>query len=162
MDTNHEQVIIKPAIKDCNTHTTAIYIDLDDMTTLDELNEEQLAKLSFHIGKLVSSKLKEDSLKLTYEKTLQSLTEVDPLQYLQNRNIILGNFLLGIKDSNIRELSLNNRFIMCKTVESVMNLAAPHLLLPLHFRESVVLYSLTGSKIALALMAVCDVSRGSQ
>ena len=42
---------------------------------------------------------------------------------------------------------------MCKTVESVMNLSAPHLLLPLHFRESVVLYSLTGSKIALALMA---------
>ena len=70
MDTNHEQVIIKPAIKDCNTQTTGIYIDLDDMTTLDELNEEQLAKLSFHIGKLVSLKLKEDSLKLTYEKTL--------------------------------------------------------------------------------------------
>ena len=41
---------------------------------------------------------------------------------------------------------------LCKTVESVLNLSAVNLTLPVHFRESVLLYTLTGSKLALRIL----------
>ena len=41
---------------------------------------------------------------------------------------------------------------MCKTVESVLNLSAVNLTLPAHFRESVILYIFTGSRLALKMM----------
>ena len=44
-------------------------------------------------------------------------------------------------------------YTMCKTVESILNLTAPNLLLPLHFRESLVLYSITGSRLAIGTLS---------
>lgn len=41
---------------------------------------------------------------------------------------------------------------MYKSVESVLNLSAVNLTLPVHFRESVLLYTLTGSKLALTIL----------
>ena len=38
---------------------------------------------------------------------------------------------------------------LCKTVETMANLSAPRLLMPLNFREPVLLYSLTGCRLAL-------------
>ena len=42
---------------------------------------------------------------------------------------------------------------MYKTLESILNLSAGHVLLPMHFIDSVILYSLTGSRTGLSLLA---------
>ncbi|KAK2149222.1 hypothetical protein LSH36_462g02112 [Paralvinella palmiformis] len=43
---------------DKQMQTSAVIIDLDDFTTLDQLHKEHLEKLSFHLGKLFSKNLK--------------------------------------------------------------------------------------------------------
>ncbi|CAH1772866.1 unnamed protein product, partial [Owenia fusiformis] len=58
------------------------------------------------------------------------------------------------KSSNVPDpdQDRNMAYKMCKTVESILNLTYLNSVLPIHFRESVLLYSLTGSKIALTVL----------
>ena len=55
---------------------------------------------------------------------------------------------------------INELLILCKTVESVMNLTRARCLLPLHFRNSILLYSFTGSRFALKKLG-CSGAHGS-
>ena len=134
------------------TSCTSIVIDLADPSTLLLLTTDQLNLLSFHIGKTISSQVRTDGIVLSNEKTMESLLCLEPSNYLAERNETLVGFFSGICNSSLDEMTENKRFLLCKTVESVMNLSAGHLLLPFHFRESILLYSMTGSKVALSML----------
>jgi hypothetical protein len=127
---------------DMHTQTSNCVIDLQDISTLENLSKTQLGILAFHLGRLESQKLKTDSMLLSNNKNLDTMLNIDPVQYLT-----------GIEDKHVdSQFSKSRQYLVCKTVESILNLSASHLLLPLHFRESVLLYSLTGSKLALSVL----------
>ena len=77
--------------------TSAVIIDLDDFTTLDQLHEEHLDKLSFHLGKLYSKNLRTESLNLSYSQSLELLNDIEPRKFLNNRTSALVCFLSGVK-----------------------------------------------------------------
>ena len=70
-----------------------VIIDLGDFTTLDQLHEEHLEKLSFHLGKLLSKNLRNESLNLSYSKSLEMLNDIEPRKFLNNRTSALVYFL---------------------------------------------------------------------
>ena len=54
---------------------------------------------------------------------------------------------------------IDEQLILCKTVETVMNLTSTHYLLPLPLCESILLYSFTGSRISLWIVG-CSGAHG--
>ena len=52
--------------------------------------------------------------------------------------------------------SLSGKYQFTKTVESILNLSAPQVLQPLHFRESVILDTLRHSMLALWITGTGD------
>ena len=140
------------SVQDGESQTNTTIIDLAGPFPLSHLHAEQLDQLSFHIGKTISSEVKTDSMILSNEKTMESLVSLNPAEYLSQRNKTLVGFLSGISKLPLNQATEHRKFLLCKTVESVMNLSACYLLLPFHFRESVLLYSITGSRLGLSML----------
>jgi len=63
------------------------------------------------------------------------------------------SFLSGVTGADVSDINFNGYFILCKAVEPTLNLSAPNILLPLHFRESSLLYGLKRSWLAFSIVA---------
>jgi hypothetical protein len=57
--------------------------------------------LAFHLARLESQKLKTDSMLLSNNKNLDTMLNIDPVQYLTERNSTVVQFLLGIEDKHV-------------------------------------------------------------
>jgi hypothetical protein len=73
---------------DMHTQTSNCVIDLQDISTLENLSKTQLGILAFHLGRLESQKLKTDSMLLSNNKNLDTMLNIDAVQY---------NFSWGLK-----------------------------------------------------------------
>ena len=151
MDT-HEECIQK----DCSVQTENIVIDCADIS-VKQLTNEQRIRLAYELGLFeAKNRLSDTSLyKGKAMRDIQNLMELNLNDYLLSLNGVVRAFVCGIAEQDIDRSSKNvniedkTAYLLCKSVESILNLTSLHAVLPIHFRESVLLYVMTGSKLAL-------------
>ncbi len=131
------------------------------------VSEKDRALLAYELGKyeynqicIALNQISTDKSSLVESLNINSL--------LESQNSILLAFLSGISNHTFKhkQTMLSDRtqqldirkpkeqYRLYKTVESVLHLINPHVTLPLHLQESIVLYSSTGSKIALQITSM--------
>ena len=127
-------------------------------------------KLAFALSSAEYDKIKVDGTNLSTKKSLSDLLSLKPPVYLLNRNQVLFFFLSGLLPHSKRSKNMINdhgeitpplaienhssdtyRFI--KVVESCMGLTAQVNVLPFHFREIVLVHTITVFKLATNLLA---------
>ena len=137
----------------CQTNSVII-IDSDNMS-LSHLSSQECMKLAYALGKHEATNVRDFALKVSNERNMEQLMKLDLKKYLSEMNAVVWEFICGVASVNSADQSDSgsggekNVYKLCKSVESILNLSAAHTVLPVHFRESVLLYVLTGSKLAL-------------
>ena len=90
------------------------------------------------------------------------MKDLNTKEYLGDRSLNLLSFLLGISGQKCRTESVQDHqalsnakasYMLCKTVESILNLTTSKNVLPVHMREGVVLHSIGGSALSLQILA---------
>ncbi len=134
-----------------------------------KVTQKDTAILAFELGKYAFKQICEAMHQVSSDKCyLVENLAIDSL--LESQNPILLGFLAGISNHNFRYQppTSSDRTIqsvlditkpremyrLYKTVESILHLVNPHITLPLHLQESMVLYSSTGSKMALQITSM--------
>ncbi len=154
----------KPAPEGKEEH----YINLTqpDFSTL---TEKDRAMLAFELGKWEYKQICESLSQISPDKcTLVENLDIDTL--LKSQNPTLLGFLSGISNHSFKYQQSNSsdktlcpvldisrpreKYKLYKTVESILHLINSHVILPLHLQESMVLYSSTGSKMALQITSM--------
>ena len=125
--------------------TTAHIIDIDS------LSNDELRDLMYRIGQKISVDVRSDAIKASQQNSLQDFLTINPVEYVQERNAVLVGFLMGIANESMHSLmtQTNSAYRLAKTLESVMGLTTTNIILPIHFRESILQYSLSPSRLAL-------------
>ena len=122
-----------------------------------QLTASERLQLAFDLGSFEAKSLKSYALSSTHDKDLNSLLSIDVKTCHQSSVCeTLRSFLSGLSHASTDQSessrpSNHEAYQLCKSIESVLNLSALNLTLPAHFRESVLLYTLTGSKLALKI-----------
>ena len=122
-----------------------------DAYGIEQINHSQLCDLAYHIGKARSEDLRKSALDLSRQRNVDELRGYDSGDSTGEGVDLVMAFLKGVAYTNPHSLA-SAPYRLNKTVESILNLTAINLTLPTHLRESLVLYSMTGSKLALQLL----------
>lgn len=80
--------------------------------------------------------------------------KLDLLVYFDILPVILL-FLCSLMNSspqNIENIKTSEKYKLCKSIESTIQLTKPVMILPFHFREVVLLYKLTRSRLTLDML----------
>ena len=122
-----------------------------------ELTDDEKKQLAYDLGRNEANSLKDYALSLSRDKSLQSLLSLNIKDAHDACSSTVTAFLSGIQETPLMPLEGDrNRkkylYKIYKSVENVLNLTGLKLTLPAHFRESVLLYTLTGSKLALRIL----------
>ena len=148
--------------KNFSIQTENVMLDITDLEhiSFENLSQVQIEKLAYALGKSQSCHVRSDTMELSSRKTIDSMLKLDIGMYVRERNPVLIGFLLGVTnkaldffENKTEPPEQQTMYKICKTVESIMNLSAYRVLLPLHFRDTLLLYSLTGSKLALSILS---------
>jgi hypothetical protein len=121
------------------------------------LLQKERAEIAFELGRMESVSVRRDHAQLAEEKDLH---HIDLKEYISKRNPVVVSFMNGLSGNahTIQSQTVPESdkclYSLCKTVESVMHYANPNLLLPLHLRESILLYTTVGSKLALQIVSL--------
>ena len=151
-------------IQTTSVQTCNFIVDVEDIC-FTHLNYVQLTRLAYELGRHERISLQQEGKLLSQSNDLNSLLKLSINDYIKCTNSVVAGFLLGVSNCDIsvlcdhtdtsegecdttKQVNISNEqiYTICKTVESVLNLSAARLLLPLHFRDSVLLYSITGSQ----------------
>ena len=125
-----------------------------DLSTCDQPTQIQLA---YDLRHLETQKCRRYAIGTSKDKSLDTLLSFDANNCHGENTKIIQAFVSGMANQprppmESGAVSHATPYQMCKTVESVLNLSAVNLTLPAQFRENVVLYTLTGSRLALKIM----------
>ena len=134
-------------------------IDLDDIR-IDRISEEHKINLAYALGIYERNDVTKQAKSLSKDKSFEALLNISINDYVESFNCVVLAFVEGLCGKRHVTISENkelarttqNSYQMVKTVESILNLSAPNVLLPIHFRESVVLYTITGSRLSLQIL----------
>ena len=143
-----------------------VVIDFNDLTVA-HLTNEQRTRLIHELALFEAKNIRESALKLTKDRDIEQLLQMDISKYLSEFNPVLCAFVCGVSGMSIDDYNsivkgesltydTNVTYSLCKTIETILNLCATHVVLPVHFRESIILYVLTGSKLALTTIAAAS------
>lgn len=149
---------------DIGTQTDNCILDCSDSANIDfePLNAHALYNVAYALGKSQHKAIKNDCMKASSEKDILSLLNLDVKVYIQDRSPVLTGFLLGMsnRSNNLQDSThtcsssdLKYLYSLCKTVESILNLSSGQYIMPLHFKESILIFSITGSRLALSIMS---------
>jgi hypothetical protein len=129
------------------------------INTLPFLLQEERVEIAFEMGKIESAAVKRDHIQLNEEKMMH---DIDLKEYISMRNPVVVSFINGLSGHDVHALQRNPllepekgmMYSLCKTVESIMHYVDPNLLLPIHLRESILLYTTVGSRLALQIVSL--------
>ena len=113
--------------------------------------------IAYNLGLSESKSLRAYALAESRRRDVDSIMSMDVSQGKSTLRT-LEAFLAGLSQKGYDAKGTSSpkaesgAYTVYKTVESILNLTAPNLVLPAHFRESVLLYTLTGSKLALQVI----------
>ena len=120
---------------------------------LDELTFNEICQLAYDLEKLESDTAKHYAL-AARDKYLKTLLSTQTERHDSSGTTITA-FISGLAGAPLLGSSNSPAYTsykLYKTVESVLILTAVNLILPMHFRESILIYTLTGSKLALQIL----------
>ena len=155
---------------DSSTQTDFVYIIPSDMK---DISQDILNEVLHKFGEMISDQIRLDTAQLAqYGNDIQSLANLDINSYISHQNPGLLSFLLGVSNRNISEIIpsgsvirddlpsessafKNNKknYILCKTVESILNLTGLNMVFPLHLGESVFINTVGSTTLTLQLMS---------
>lgn len=127
------------------------------------------ARLAFALGRSESKGIQQQAMAWMGQRSLENLLAMTAEDSLKKSNPVIFNFCLGIQGHCSKEFlnappfpiqTPSDIYKFVKTTESIMSLTKPVCVLPFHFREVILLYSITRSRLALSLMS-CGSSSGS-
>lgn len=127
-------------------------------------------KLAFALSRAEYHNIRSDVLQLSRNKSLCDLIALEPTSYLEERNPVLQAFLGGLLNLNTRKHKHSDEEVtvrgppfriespadlykFSKVTESCMGLTTQVNVLPFHFREIILVYTRTGSKLVTNLLA---------
>ena len=104
----------------------------------------------FHLARLTHYN-RVSTRHFTKQRSLNQLMELDPSEYLNSDNPpLIYDFLTGLSTKSTKSHSVS-RYGLSKAAETCLALT-PHVkIMPFHFHDQVLLYSLTRSRLALRL-----------
>ena len=127
---------------DDNNNITIDFSDIDNFN-FNTLSPIQIKNLAYQLGKSQHDLVKDETIELSTCKDLNYMIQLVVKLYANERNAAaLGN---PNKPQDVYKI--------CKTVEAVMNLSTLKFLLPLHYKVTILMYSLTKSKTALSILS---------
>ena len=141
-----------PYYQDDSPPVKKLRIDVTSLTTSERL------QLAYDLGSVESRDAKLSALELSKYRDLDSLLALDCTQSPANKTILAflsglsGTPASGPECSSQHQEYTNKLYQLYKCVESVMHQTGRNLSLPAHFREAVLIYTLTGSKLALKIL----------
>ena len=149
----------KPTTSTSNEPIASIFdepISLDFETNkplidISALSHGEETKLAYLLGKKQAHELKKTAQLLSRSRGMEQLPVTNVRTHESQSIDVVDAFLRGISSENT-QFSSSNTYQLDKTVESILDLTGSNLVLPAHFKESVVLYALTGSKLALRIL----------
>ncbi len=137
--------VTNPNFRDLTTNERAILAHAlgkyEHDIVLKQLNSESASKKELM-----------EPLNLDFLLTKHNPTVVNFVAGVGNRPFICGTHL--DQNGQLRILAKKDQYHLYKTVESILNYVDSRCLLPLHLQESLVLYTSTGSKMALQITGV--------
>ena len=148
-----------PAQMESSTSTDYLVVQMTDITrqikelTWQTLNEDirsGLVSLRGALGELIKDDVSKDgreNILLKY-KDLSYVSSVDPVQWIEQRNAVLRSFLCGATGCNPPKDSQRKVGGMVNLLEQIHHLRDLNLITPFSFRQNLVIYSSTNSKIA--------------
>ena len=129
-----------------------LHQDVDNFVS--DLPSELHQKLASSLGKFDSRAAKACAAQSNKNRNLEHLMDFSCDQYAHDSNRPLSfDFIEGIvcgKPSNNN--NPESSYKTGKSYESILALSSPVKIMPMHFRETVLLYSLTRSRLALSLL----------
>ena len=116
------------------------------------LPQDLRRQLAFSLGKVDSHHSRVSAGHLTKQRSLNQLMELDPSEYLNSDNPpLIYDFLTGLSTKSTKSHSVSS-YELSKAAETCLALTSHVKIMPFHFREQVLLYSLTRSRLALSLL----------
>jgi hypothetical protein len=117
---------------------------------LSSLSPDQLATLAHRLGSSIKQQVVEDSLKHQERYAdPESLSDFNLDEYSKSQNEVLTAFIHGLKGIPLKSSHVD--YVVCRTVESI-SATTSSTLLPIHMRESFILYSMCGSSVAMKML----------
>ena len=120
---------------------------------VDGLDQSELEELSYKLGQRLHKLVREETIDISSNNSLEELLNLNPHDYLNQRNKCLVGFLKGIANEKHTDelMPLNTAYRLAKVSETVMGLTTVKTVLPMHLRESLLQYSFSPSRLALQL-----------
>ena len=142
----------------CQTESVHILHENDIMTFIENLPEQLRVMLVYNLGRFDFSVCREAAKLSSAQRKLDDLIKLNPSNQ-RNDGTLLDHYLRGLKQES--DLKLRHRvrtdtasdYEFCKAKEACLSLVAPIKILPYHFREVLMLYSLSQSKTVVNLLA---------
>ena len=135
----------------CQTDSSDRCFDFENMDQNDK------AKLAYQLAKSELDAIVSNKEIVGEVRSLSELSALCLKTYETDSNPVVVKFLRGVAGTSFEpcksDYDTREEYKLVKTVESVLNLAPYRSLLPLHFRESVICYTLTGSSLMLKVMS---------
>ncbi len=123
---------------------------------LEKLSSSERAQLAYELGKFEHETYR-PYVRLTEENSLDTLLSADVNSEVDEKCKTPFAFLCGIAGLHQSSYKIsvggNIQNKLHKALESTVNLSALNVTLPVRFREAVLLYALTGSRVALQILA---------
>ena len=103
--------------------------------------------------------MRKDTVSADEDIAIDSMVNLKCNTYLPKLNLIVRSFLKGvdnISNDAVTESHLDkpDAYKLSKTAESIMNLSVTNSVFPLHFRESLIEFSLTHRKLAFKITKI--------
>ena len=105
--------------------------------------------LAFQLGRHCADSARKEAKILSGKKSMEDIVNLSVQSTLSTNNNILVNLVRGLQSYRKTAVGV---YQAAKVVENLLNLTAYNVSLPIHFRESILLYTLTGSKNVLRLL----------
>ena len=154
-----------PGTREMAANTDSVYV-IGDLTLQDDLRcipQYLRAKMAYELASMERGSIRHDAYQQSINRNLSALVELKGESYLDGQNPVLTYFVCGLyggtlvaKEDGRYSVQTSKRadlYRLIKVTEACMGLVAPIATLPFHFRELVIVYSLTRSRMALGLMS---------
>lgn len=151
-ENNRENITVANLIRDFTAAKPAVRQKfLESVLNQNVLTNSELNQLAYNIAKSQSKKVYQDAQTIAnFYTDIGNLHNFNINSWLDNRNSVLVNFILGILRSgkNFTDLSSSEVYSIGVCLEIMYKLRSPLTVFPLSFMKTLYVYSATSSRLA--------------
>ena len=140
------------------------FIDLFSLcdTSLKDVTEYIKEKIAYYLGLNEHEQVRNETMETCSKIDMDSISNLNCNVYLSERKIVTSfvkRVAANLTDKSLTEQNTEHieMYKFCKTVENIMNLSVVNSVLPVHFRESLIEFSIVHSELALKIASCASV-----